>query len=229
MPLRGKETLTVGMKTVDDPVRRVIKIGFAQQSLGKFTNFGIKQKSSRTKSCKMAKEKASGLVKTQFILFGILLLIFFVWANRKCTRSQSQLQVLEEQYQRMNDSLQQAETAPPPAAAPTATPRQEPTRRDTIRGGQMQIIRDKVTPLYITIENLALRQGPGLNYEILDRLSLFEEVSFLNEVTDSSYTLKLGQITTTEPWVKIRSRKGRDGWVYGAGVDYYKHKLEGVD
>lgn len=177
----------------------------------------------------MAQEKASGLVKTQFILFGILLLVFFVWANRKCTRSQSQLQALEEQYQQMDDSLQQAsETATSPAPAAPA-PRADATQRDTIRGGQMQIIRDKITPLYITIENLALRQGPGLNYEIIDRLQLFEQVSFMNEVTDSAYTLKLGQITTTEPWVKIRSRKGRDGWVYGAGVDYYKHKLEGVD
>lgn len=176
----------------------------------------------------MAQEKASRLVKFQFILFGVLLLIFFVWANRKCTRSQTQ--ALEDRYQALSDSLAQAAEAaapPPPAAAPV--PQANTTQRDTIRGAQMQIIRDKTTPLYITIENLALRQGPGLNYEILDRFKLYEEVNFLHEVTDSAYTLKLGQITTTEPWVKVRSRKGRDGWVYGAGVDYYKHKLEGVE
>ncbi len=177
----------------------------------------------------MAQEKASGLVKFQFILFGVLLLVFFVWANRKCTRSQTQLQELE-RYQAINDSLEQAAQAPQtPAPATTPAPQANSTQRDTIRGGQMQIIRDKTTPLYITIENLALRKGPGLNYEVVDRFSLFEEVNFLHEVTDSAYTLKLGQITTTEPWVKVRSRKGRDGWVYGAGVDYYKHKLEGVE
>ncbi len=181
----------------------------------------------------MAKEKASGLVKVQFILFGALLFVFFIWANRQCTSSQSQneMEALEEQYQQMSDSLAQVRRTEQnsPAARPAAPPPNNATRRDTIRGGQMQIIRDKVTPLYITIENLALRQGPGLNYEILDRFKLFEEVSFLNEVTDSAYTIKLGQITTTEPWVKVRSRKGRDGWVYGAGVDYFKHKLEGVE
>lgn len=184
----------------------------------------------------MAKEKASGLVKTQFILFGVLLLVFFVWANRQCTRSQNENQVaeLEQEYQRVNDSIEQAREAQAAreAAAAAALPAAQmssATRRDTIRGGQMQIIRDKITPLYIIIDNLALRQGPGLNYEIIDRFELFEEVNFLNEVTDSAYTLKLGQITTTEPWVKVRSRKGRDGWVYGAGVDYYKHKLEGVE
>ncbi|MEL6656319.1 MAG: SH3 domain-containing protein [Bacteroidota bacterium] len=180
----------------------------------------------------MAKEKASGFVKAQFILFGVLLFVFFIWANRKCTRSQTQneIEALEEQYQQMSDSLTQARQAEatPPATRPIS-PSNEATRRDTIRGGQMQIIRDRITPLYITIENLALRKGPGLNYEIVDRFKLYEEVSFLNEVSDSAYTIKLGQITTTEPWVKVRSRKGRDGWVYGAGVDYYKHKLQGVE
>ena len=179
------------------------------------------------KVVKMAQEKASGVVRFQFVLFGVLLLVFLVWANRKCTRSQTQLQELEERYQAINDSIAQAQEAaqapPPPPPPPSAT------RHDTIRGGQMQIIRDKITPLYVTIGNLALRKGPGLNYEVVDRLELFEEISFLNEVTDSAYTLKLGEITTTEPWVKVRSRKGRDGWVYGAGVDYYKHKLEGVE
>ena len=177
----------------------------------------------------MAQEKASGLVRAQFILFGVLLLAFFIWANRKCTRSQNQLQVLEEQYQERVDSIAAAQGTANRPPAEQATPAQSSVQRDTIQGGQMQIIRDKTTPLYITIENLALRKGPGLNYEIVDRLQLFEEVNFLHEVTDSSYTLKLGQITTTEPWVKVRSRKGRDGWVYGAGVDYYKHKLEGVE
>lgn len=178
----------------------------------------------------MAKEKASGLVRFQFILFGVLLLIFFIWANRKCTRTQAEFQAEEERSQSLSDSLAQAAQASSASAPTTApAPQTNATQRDTIRGGQMQIIRDKTTPLYITIENLALRKGPGLNYEVVDRLTLFEEVNFLHEVTDSAYTLKLGQITTTEPWVKVRSRKGRDGWVYGAGVDYYKHKLEGVE
>ncbi|PSR13155.1 MAG: hypothetical protein DA408_10425 [Bacteroidetes bacterium] len=176
----------------------------------------------------MTKEKSSGLVKIQFVVFGILLLVFLVWANRQCSRSQQSIEAEQramELAQANKDSLALLAAQPPAPAMGSAA-----AATDTIGGGQMQIIREKRTPLYVTIDNLALRKGPGVNYEILDRFPLFEELSFLNEVTDSMYTIKLGtNLTTIEPWVKVRSRKGRDGWVYGAGVDYYKHQLPGVD
>ncbi|MEZ4985471.1 MAG: SH3 domain-containing protein [Saprospiraceae bacterium] len=172
----------------------------------------------------MQKEKSPKLVKMQFILFGLLLLVFFIWANRKCTRSQAAYQ--QEQQVTVQDSTLQdptAATTPPPATPPG-------TVMDTLRGGQLQIIREKVTPLYVTIENLALRKGPDQRFEVIERLKLFEEVNYLQETSDSLYTIKLGEtLTTTEPWVKVRTRKGRDGWVYGAGVDFFKRKLEGVD
>lgn len=175
----------------------------------------------------MTKEKAPGGTRFQFLLFGLMLLILIIWANRKCTRSQNdyaQERRAEELLQQRADSLAAATPVAPPPASPESN-----VRRDTIQGGAMQIIREKSTPLYITIENLAMRKGPGLEFEIIDRLPLFSEVNFLNEVSDSIYTIKLGTITPSEPWVKIRNLKGREGWVFGAGVDYYKHKLEGVE
>lgn len=177
----------------------------------------------------MAQEKAPRLVKAQFILFGVLLLIFFVWASRSCNRSTAEAeteQITNEATARA-DSLAalleatQTNTPPPPV--------DNSVQRDTLRGGQMQLIRERVTPLYVTIENLAMRKGPGLNFEILSRLKLYEEVKFLNEVTLTRDSIKLGTITAVEPWVKIRNEKGRDGWVYGAGVEYYKYKFEGLD
>ena len=95
--------------------------------------------------------------------------------------------------------------------------------------GQIQLLREKRTPLYVTIENLALRKGPGVKYQALERFTLYTELGFLDEVTQNVDTIQLGNIIAVEPWVKVRSPKGRDGWVYGAGVDYYKHKLEGVE
>lgn len=180
---------------------------------------------------KSTPEKPTSLVKFQFILFGVLLLVFFIWAGGKCSRSQADI-VTDEQLemQAMVDSLTQLQAANTKAAADKAKVRtSDGVNRDTIRGGQMQIIRERKTPLFVTIQGLALRSGFGLNHEIIDRLELYEEVNFLNEVTDSLYTIKLGNITPTEPWVKVRSQKGRDGWVYGAGVDFYKRKLEGVE
>ncbi len=59
-------------------------------------------------------------------------------------------------------------------------------------------------------------------------LKLFEEVAFLNEVSDSTTQLNLGYEITDEPWVKVRHPKGQVGWVYGAGVNYYPKKRGGV-
>ncbi|MGB3800765.1 MAG: hypothetical protein WA952_13200, partial [Lewinella sp.] len=63
---------------------------------------------------------------------------------------------------------------------------------------------------------------------IIGRLGLYEPVTYMNEVTDSLFTINLGEVTPTEPWVKIRLESGKQGWVYGAGVSFYKYKLEGV-
>lgn len=82
--------------------------------------------------------------------------------------------------------------------------------------------------LYVTIDGLNLRDQPNLNGKVLTRLKLFEEVAFLGEVTDSTEQINLGKITADEPWVKVQGR-GHVGWVYGAGVEYYKKKLEGAE
>ncbi len=178
----------------------------------------------------MAQEKAPRLVKAQFILFGVLLLVFFVWASRSCNRSTADA----ETEQITNEATIRADSlaallAATQANAPAQPPADNGVQRDTMRGGQMQLIRERITPLYVTIDNLAMRKGPGVNFEILARLQLYEEVKFLNEVTLTRDSIKLGTVTAVEPWVKIRNEKGRDGWVYGAGVEYYKYKFEGID
>jgi len=82
--------------------------------------------------------------------------------------------------------------------------------------------------LYITINNLKVRKFPGLKEEVVGQLPLFEEVIFMDEVTDSTYQINLGYEIADEPWVKIKTKKGTVGWVYGAGVNYYKQKRTGV-
>jgi hypothetical protein len=82
--------------------------------------------------------------------------------------------------------------------------------------------------LYITIKNLNMRKTPDLNGDLITKLELFEEVFFLNEVTDSTFQINLGYEIANEPWVKIKTKKGQEGWVYGAGVNYYKKKRRGV-
>ncbi|WP_116128419.1 SH3 domain-containing protein [Lewinella sp. IMCC34183] len=91
-----------------------------------------------------------------------------------------------------------------------------------------RVVVQKETTLYSTIDGLNVRVQPRLGAAVIGRLSLYEPVVYMNEVTDSLYQIDLGEVTPTAPWVKVRLRDGKLGWVYGAGVEYYKYKLEGV-
>ena len=178
----------------------------------------------------MAEQPPGRLIKIEFIISAVILLGILIWGTQRCNRTYTDARADREQTIRQAylDSLElrlrdrEAEQPPPATAPPGAT-------LDTIRGGSMQIIRERLTPLYSTIDGLNVREGPGINYGLVGRLELFEEVAFLNEVTDSTEQINLGSITPDEPWVKIRTRKGREGWVYGAGVDFYKRELPGVE
>lgn len=84
------------------------------------------------------------------------------------------------------------------------------------------------TTLYITIDNLNMRTHPHLDSAVVAQLPLFETVTFLNEVTEFKEEINLGKEMANEPWVKIQTKRGKAGWVYGAGVHYHKKKREGV-
>jgi len=64
---------------------------------------------------------------------------------------------------------------------------------------------------------------------ILNKLVLFEEVHFLNEITPFTEQISLGTTVADEPWIKVQTKRGGEGWVYGAGVYYYKRKYPGMD
>ncbi len=74
-----------------------------------------------------------------------------------------------------------------------------------------------------------MRRAPDLNDDVVDEFELFEEVFFLDEVTNFTQEINLGKEVANEPWVRIQSRQGRSGWVYGAGVNYYKKKHPGAE
>ncbi|TAK32567.1 MAG: SH3 domain-containing protein, partial [Saprospiraceae bacterium] len=84
------------------------------------------------------------------------------------------------------------------------------------------------TRLYVTIDKLKLRKEPKLNGAVIAELKLFDQVYFLDEMTDSTTQVNLGYEIADEPWVKVKSMKGQTGWVYGAGVHYAKKKRSGV-
>lgn len=172
----------------------------------------------------MTNNKKPALVKIELVVFGVLLLVFMIWMSRRCTRTQQDYEAAAQLAEETADDTiyippSEAEQAPPASGSTPAQPAGTSPSGSTAEP-------EKGTSLYVSIEGLNMRSGPGLRYELMERFPLHTQLRFLGEVSPTVDTIKLGKITAAEPWVKVRSPKGRDGWVFGAGVSYYKRKIE---
>jgi Bacterial SH3 domain len=105
-----------------------------------------------------------------------------------------------------------------PAPAPTKSGATPATTSDA----------GKYATLYVTIDGLKMRKKPGLKGELVAQLDLYEQVYFLNQKSEKPEEISLGLEKVTDHWVKVRTKSGKEGWVFGAGVHYYKTKRKGV-
>ncbi len=172
-----------------------------------------------------------GKQKSIFLSFEVLLiLVFFIFfvlfMVPKCLKTKTDLQKSTDSTQATIDSLDRIMDSL--TIKPNA---QEAALKDTTTKkvtAPLTVPADTRTKLYITIDNLKLRKGPSLDSTVVATLPLFEQVYFLGEVTEFTQEISLGYEIVEEPWVKVSTRKGYDGWVFGAGVHYYKKKRGGV-
>lgn len=167
----------------------------------------------------MEKKDKVLLPRIEIMIIGVFFLMFLIWAVSRCSSTRKQLareaeQQAQEQAEYEANLLEKQRADSLKAVTPTPPP---PTLRTT---------GETYTPLYITIDGMNVRSAPSLNSTILERLQLFDEVQFLNEVTDFREEVTIGEEVLNEPWVKIRTQKGKEGWVYAAGVNYYKTKRQ---
>ena len=116
-----------------------------------------------------------------------------------------------------------ATPAPRPSATPATTPATTPKT-----AAPKTAATSSQTTLYVTIDGLKVRQKPGLKSETVAKLDLYEQVYYMGEKTDWTQEISLGVEKVTDRWVKIKTKSGKTGWVFGAGVNYYKEKRKGV-
>ena len=201
----------------------------------------------------MSENRKGGFwLNIETIIIGAFFLFFIVWAAQKCNGSSrgKQAEMDKNRQAFIRDSINRTKTiapvvplpvtpltqntvqsttpvptpTPPPAApsttiAPTRPVTPTPSTAPAKTDGQ---------PLYVTIEGLNVRAEPNLKAKSFGKLKLFDQVTFLGKVTDDAQKLSLGTAEAEEPWVKIKTKRGTIGWVYGAGVSYYKKKRKGV-
>lgn len=171
----------------------------------------------------MEKKNKMLLPRVEIMIIGIFFLLFLIWAVSRCSSTRKQLareaeQQAQEQAEYEANLLEKQRLDSIKNSTPTPTPALTP-----------RTLGETYTPLYITIDGMNVRSAPSLNSSIVERLNLFDEVQFLNEVTDFREEVTIGEVVTNEPWVKVKTLKGKVGWIYGAGVSYYKTKRQGVD
>jgi hypothetical protein len=163
------------------------------------------------------------LPKFEVLIIIVFFFSFMIWAVSKCNATKRQLQ------EKAAISQPVPEPTSPAAIATEQTQTVKPAADSVANTESPRITRERYQPLYVTIDGLNLRSEPSLKGKVLHQLKLFEEVEFMNQVTDSTEEISLGKEIADEPWVKVKSSRGHVGWVYGAGVSYYKKKHPGAE
>lgn len=179
----------------------------------------------------MSKQKKGALPSLEIIIIVIFFLGFIAWAFSKCSATKQQFATENtdstDGEEVDTDSIYFSMPKPLP-------PKEEPvpetaTTSTTIPATGSSRVRTEIrSRLYITIDGLNMRNGPHLDSAVVEKLPLFEEVAFMDEYTDFKQELSLGKEMANEPWVKVKTKRGKIGWVYGAGVDYRRKERDGV-
>ncbi len=177
----------------------------------------------------MSKKKKGMLPSLEIIIILVFFLSFIIWAVSKCGATKNKFAAEDNQEEESTDTEANTDSIYFSMPQPLP-PKEEPieTSTSTTTSGNQTIQTEIVSRLYITIDGLNMRTGPHLDSTVIEQLTLFDEVYFTGEYTDSTQQISLGKVMADEPWVKVKSKRGRIGWVYGAGVDYKKKKREGV-
>lgn len=176
----------------------------------------------------MSKKKKGFLPSLEIIIILVFFLCFIIWAVSKCGSTKVAFnEALTEDEDASNiDDTDSIYFSMPKPLPPKEEPIVENTTTTTTSGNQT-VRTEVLSRLYVTIDNLNMRTGPHLDSSIVQKLQLFEEVYFTGEYTDSTQQISLPDKTiVNEPWVQVKSKKGKIGWVYGAFVDYRRKKRE---
>ena len=180
------------------------------------------------------KEKANAfasrwLLNVEAFIIAVFAICFVAFTYSQCNRSQqvaagdppatdSAAVASPQQTAAQQEAarLQALLDAPPSIAAPA-------DQTATIKPEEVIAQAPDLQKLFVTLDGLKVRSKPGLEGTTLTRLKLHDEVLFMNEKTPYREELKLNaDILAYEPWIKIKTATGQEGWVYGAGVHYYK-------
>lgn len=153
--------------------------------------------------------------RIEYIIGGILVLIFLIWSYDTCSSS-------SEKYQQKEPPVQE-QPEPKPAEQPVA---QNPTPTQPSPAPVQSAPAASALPIiYVFTDKLKMRDKPFLSGSVvLVELSKNAELYFLNNKTDYTDKITLGTVAYDEPWIEVQTKDRQfRGWVYGGGVRFYKN------
>ena len=98
--------------------------------------------------------------------------------------------------------------APPaPGPAPASTDQQ-----------LAPVLDDAPARLRVDLPSYRLRDAPRADAATLDLLNRGTELTFTGETSPNAEVIALRGVRYNEPWLRVRTATGTEGWVYGGGV-----------
>lgn len=176
----------------------------------------------------MEKSKGTWLPKVEVLIIFVFLFVFLIWSATRCSATKKKY--AEEALQAEQELAAQDSLAETYARLQEQKVKEQQAASATQEEASAAVLEQPfVTPLYVILDNLNVREKPDTDSKILDRLKLHDMVQFLNETTDFEEEINLGDYTVTDRWVKVKTSGGKIGWAFGGGVQYYKTKRRTSD
>lgn len=101
-------------------------------------------------------------------------------------------------------SAPEQDETPPTTTAQDTTPTPKPA--------------EEPSTYYASVDNLRIRELPKLSAKTVTTVKEGAVLEYMGEVSDEKITLELRGETKTEPFIKIKTTKGKVGWVYKGAV-----------
>jgi len=165
------------------------------------------------------KKEKDVIPNMELALIAMFFLSFIIWTVSKCTVKQAKY---EEEATSTETAIVKKDSV---ATATSQAKAAQATKARAAKAAALQkskTVIKEVTKLYVVLDQLKLRKGPTRDSAIVYQFKLNDKVTFLEQVTTFKEKINIGNRIADEPWVKVRGPGGHEGWVYGAGVSYYR-------
>ncbi len=84
----------------------------------------------------------------------------------------------------------------------------------------------RTVQIYTWVNKLRIRAQPDTKSDIIAELSEGEALTYLGEKTDFTQKINMRGSVQDEPWLKVQTKTGEIGWVFGGGVKFYSPKVD---